>query len=240
MKFSHLTRVYLNESLQEEQSISLLGADLHYINSVMRLKVGHSLRVFNESNGEFLAIIEKVSRSCLVIKITEFLRAPLKEKNLILAMCIIKPDRFSEAVKAAVQLGVTKIIPVISERTQLKTIPHERIEKIILQSTQQSERFKPAELTTEIELQKILGHDELRQIIFACESADEDALIKNIEKWHDQVAVLVGPEGGFTDEEITMLQHSSRVTTVSLGNSVLRAETASIASLACTQMMRNN
>ncbi|HJK86477.1 MAG TPA: RsmE family RNA methyltransferase [Candidatus Megaira endosymbiont of Nemacystus decipiens] len=237
MKFSHLPRVYIDESLSQDKKISIQDKLLHYLKQVMRLKSEQLIRIFNAQDGEFLAKIISIDKSAMLIKLDRKIRNLYFNPPLILAICIIKPERFSEAIRSAIQIGVTKIIPVISSRTQFKSIAREKIQKIILQSIQQSERFKITELSPILTLTELMKED-IEQIIFANESENEPNKIKKITEFADKICVLIGPEGGFTEEEKELIKSNKNVRSVSLGSSVLRTETASTCALACVQMMR--
>ena len=239
MKFSHLTRVYTTESLIENQTVIIGDEDFHYLKSVMRLRESESFRLFNSNDGEFLVKILTIGRSSLKVVVESLLRQVVREKNLVLAMCIIKPDRMLEAIKGAVQLGVTQIIPIISERTQYKKILQDRIRRCIIQATEQCERFTPAELLPQMSLLDFCKIKDFEQIIFASESEDESNKIRNINKIKERVTILIGPEGGFSGHEVEMIKSYKHALPVSLGQLVLRAEIAALAALACISMMRN-
>lgn len=238
MKISHLNRVYINFSLSKNQTITIEGAEFHYLKSVLRLKNGQIFRIFNEHSGEFIAKITMVSKNNLTVVVDEKLRDVITKKPIILALAIIKPERFIEAIKAATSLGVTKIIPVISERSQYQTINYERVTKCIIEATEQSERLCPPELSEVMNLSDFGASNDIEQIIFASEDEHEAKLISNIKHFSDCLAILIGPEGGFTPEEKKYINSISTASSVSLGNTVLRSEIASTAAIACVTMMR--
>lgn len=238
MKFSHLSRLYSNSTIVQNQVLKIEGEDFFYLKSVMRLRQNDIFRIFNEINGEFLVKIESIDKHNINILPFEQIRIPLQEKELILGICLIKPDRMTEAIIASIQLGVTKIIPLISERTQYKTINYQKISKCIIQAIEQCERFKPPYLLREMQLTDFCKLDNIDQIIFACESEDVAYKINNIDEIKQNVAVLIGPEGGFSEKETAFIKSISHVNSVSLGSTVLRAETAAITAIACVQMVR--
>ncbi|MDG1437205.1 MAG: RsmE family RNA methyltransferase [Rickettsiaceae bacterium] len=238
MKFSHLSRVYSTESLAKNQTIIISGEDFHYLKSVIRLRVSDGFRLFNAQDGEFLVKITEIGRSSLTVVAEELLREIPHEKPLALAMCIIKQDRMFEAIKAAVQLGVTQIIPIISERTQYKKLAQDRVHRCIRQAIEQSERFVLTEPFPPVSLSEFCSSDNYEQIIAACESEDENNKIINLESIKNNVAILIGPEGGFSEEEVQMMSSVDRIDRVSLGASVLRAETAAIAAIASVTMLK--
>ena len=238
MKFSNLARVYVTDSIVNNQSIIIEGDNFHYLKSAIRLKLSAKFRLFNSCDGEFLVEIIEINRSSLCVHVREFMRSVTQEADLSLAMCIIKPDRMLEAIRGAVQIGVTSIIPLISERTQYKTINRDKFEKSIIQSTEQSEHFVPALLKDPMTLESFIQTNDFEQIIFASEVETDNNKIVNINNLKDKIAVLIGPEGGFSDIEITTLKTYDHILPVTLGRAVLRAETAAIAALACVSMVR--
>lgn len=237
MKFSQLFRIYVNQPLNKNQTISLAGERQHYLSSVIRLKITEQIRVFNEQDGEFIAQVKLINKKEITLTVLDSFRSVVSEPGFVLALCIIKLDRFLEAIRAAVQIGVTEIIPIISSRVQIKKVPREKIENILQQSTEQSERFKVPILAKETYLEDLMSRHDIEQIIFANENEMESKIIANIDDWKDNLCVLVGPEGGFTDQEITLLDNS-KITSVSLGRTVMRSEVAAIVALGCIKIMR--
>lgn len=240
MKFSNLPRIYTTYRIEKNQSLTLSDELFHYCKSVLRMKASEEFRLFNETDGEFKVKITAINKRDLNVLPLEKIRGTVVLPPLTLAICIIKPERFIEAIKGVVQLGVTEIIPVISERTQFKSINHERISKCIIEATEQSERLTPALLHQPIKLAELADLSDIEQIIFANEEEIPENKINSIGAFKDNVAVLVGPEGGFTADEKIMLLAHPKVSSVSLGNTVLRSETAAVAMLACVSMMRKH
>lgn len=238
MKFSHLTRIYNTSLSGKNQTITFEGDSFHYIKNVLRMRPGELFRIFNKREGEYLAEIIEVGRNKLVVKVGELFRNATIESPLSLAMCIIKPDRMIEAIKAAVQLGVTELIPVISERTQTKSINIEKFNKSITQVTEQCERFKVPIMHEPILLRSLLSNRINQQLIFANEE-EENYSIKDIKLWQKEVMLLIGPEGGFTEKEKEEINEKSNTTSISLGNTVLRAEIAAISALANIKLLRS-
>lgn len=237
MKFSQLFRIYVNQSLRKNQTICLDGERQHYLSSVIRLKSTQKIRVFNEYDGEFVAQVKSISKKETILIVEDHFRQITSERRLILALCIIKLDRFAEAIRAAVQIGVTEIIPIISSRVQLRQVPREKIQNILQQSTEQSERFTVPILATEISLEDLVQRRDIEQIIFANENETGNKIIADINEWKENLCVLVGPEGGFTEQEIKLLNQSN-ATSISLGETVMRSEIATIVTLGCVKMMR--
>lgn len=238
MKFSHLPRIYTSEHIYEKQIVIMEKDNFHYLKSVIRVRKSEAFRLFNELDGEFLVTIQEINRASLEIEVGELIREIEEEKPLELALCIIKQDRMLEAIKSAVQLGATRIIPLVSDRTQYKQIQKEKIQKCIIGSVQQCERFKPPVLEQEMNLLDFVNKFSDKQIIFACEAENENNKILNINKIEDSPVILIGPEGGFNEQEIAMIRAMKKTESVSLGRSVLRAEVAVASALSCVSMVR--
>lgn len=238
MKFSSLSRIYTTSRIAKNQIITLSDDIFHYCKSVLRMKISEEFRLFNSIDGEFKAEIRAINKRDLQVVIGKKLRKVEYQKPLILAMCIIKPDRFTEALKAAVQQGVTEIIPVISERTQFKNINQQRLTKCIIESVEQSEGFLIPVLRLPVNLKEFCNINGVDQIIFANEEESGGVKISFIKKFEENIAILVGPEGGFSPSEKEKLISNPKVISVSLGNRVLRSEVATINMVACVNLMR--
>lgn len=233
-------RIHFNISLAEGQTIEISDKNrLNYISTVLRLKIGAKIRVFNHNDGEFIAHIVQIDKKKIIFNIENQFRSTKEEPELILALSIIKLDRFLEAIRASVQIGVTSIIPVISQRTQFRHVPHEKIEAILEQSVQQSERFQIPELKQPTKLEDLLKDPNIAQIIVADETiSEQDGCISSLKPKQQGLCVLIGPEGGFGESEIDLLHRTEHTNSISLGSNILRAETAAIVALGCVAMIR--
>jgi len=238
MKFSSLSRIYTTSRIAKNQIITLSDDIFHYCKSVLRMKISEEFRLFNSIDGEFKAEIRAINKRDLQVFIGQKLREVEHQNPLILAMCIIKPDRFTEALKAVVQQGVTEIIPVISVRTQFRSINQQRLTKCIIESVEQSEGFVIPVLRLPVNLKEFCNINEVDQIIFANEEESGGVKISSIKKFEENIAILVGPEGGFSPSEKEKLISNPKIISVSLGNRVLRSEVAAINMVACVNLMR--
>jgi len=226
MKFSKLPRIYTTQRIEKKQIIVIEQDNFHYLKSVIRIRKFHTFRLFNSYDGEFEVTVQDINSNNVKIQVGVLLRKVQKETDLELAVCIIKPNRMLDAIKSAVQLGVTRIIPVISQRTQYKKLSRNRIQKCIIQSVQQCERFYIPILEPELTFSDFCNKFQSRQIIIACEFAKENNTIINIHKIEDKFIVLIGPEGGFSTQEIAQINSLNYTRCISLGQTVLRTEVA--------------
>lgn len=239
MKFSKLTRVYTSNKLIENQTLNLDNCYRHYLKNVLRLKVGDKFRIFNGQCGEFLAQIDDITKSSLSINLIAFLRKPITEPILVLGLSIIKNDKMLEAINTAVQLGVTGIIPLISERSQFRTINIDRLQKCIIEATEQSERLNPPYLGSLTSLNNY-HHLDLEMIIYANENEVVENSMAKLKFLATKISLIIGPEGGLTEREINMLAAWQNTYSVSLSSNVLRSETAVCVGLAQLQLVRDN
>jgi 16S rRNA (uracil1498-N3)-methyltransferase len=238
MKFSPLSRIYINSELIEDQILNL-DSHTHYINTVLRLKIGNRLRVFNNINGEFTAEIINITKGSVLIKLENSLRKPAIEPILILGLCLIKSDKLRDAINMAVQLGVTEIIPIIAERSQMRSINKERLQKCIIEAVEQSERLAVPSLgpLTLLQYFNILDSD---LIFYANENETEENSLMQFQALPNKLSLIIGPEGGFTDSELNMLSSWQNSQSISLGPNILKTETAVAAGLAQLQLIRSN
>ncbi|WP_342267493.1 16S rRNA (uracil(1498)-N(3))-methyltransferase [Candidatus Tisiphia endosymbiont of Empis tessellata] len=232
MKISRLHRIYSNTKLIENYSLNLAEDHSHYLKTVLRLKVGDHFRIFNGTDGEFIAQITGITKNNLHVGLTNILRKATVEPELTLGISIIKSDRMLDAIDMAVQLGVTKIIPLIAERSQFRTVNTQRLMKCIIESTEQSERLIiPCILMPVVSLSLFLEQTLDNSIIYTNENEDENnTLLKIMPIYSSDISanlsVVVGPEGGFSQNELQMLSLRPNTLSISLGSNILRTETA--------------
>lgn len=228
MKYSKLPRLYCKSHLEKDMILSLYEEEVNYIKNVLRLKDGFEIRIFNENSGEYFGQVFFQKKE-VNVKVGEIFRKKEElEKEITLYLSIIKQDKFELVCDMATQLGVKKIIPLITSRVQRKEINNERLEKIILAAVKQSERLTIPELAEPIGLDDLRNHDH--EVLFFANELEDHDLVCNIDKYND-IGIIIGPEGGFTDEEVSNLLKFKNIKSISLGKNILRAETAAIALL---------
>ncbi|MET0181965.1 MAG: 16S rRNA (uracil(1498)-N(3))-methyltransferase [Caulobacterales bacterium] len=238
-------RLYIEDALHEGAQLSLDDGQSRKLTSVLRLGPGSGVRVFNEE-GEWRAIIAAASKKGVTVEIGAQSRQARRAPDLDLLFAPVKRDATDLVVEKATELGVRRIRPVITARTIADTVRLDRLSLIARSAAEQTERFDIPEIAPPLPLIKALdGWEEARALIYA----DEAGEVWGGEKARDiaralaalnadaPLAVLIGPEGGFTPEERTLLRSKRCVIPVSLGPRILRAETAAIATLAVVQAL---
>ena len=221
-----LPRLYVDHPLKDGQDIILDKEQSHYLGNVLRKKQGDDLRLFNGRDGEWLSGITSVSKKELTVLLKEqILPQPSETRDKRLYFAPIKKQRLDFLVEKSVELGVTELIPVITANTENRYLKHERMSAQIIEASEQCERLTVPVLRKEIKLVDIAkeGHS-----IMAAIERDENAAHINETKCN---AVLIGPEGGFTQEEVQWLKVQDNIIAVNLGTTILRAETAALYAL---------
>ena len=225
-----MIRLFVEENLKEGEIISLDEKKVHYLIHVMRCNVGDEVYLFNGKDGEFKSTILQETKKKFSLNIVEKTKEFLPVETCILCPAIIKKENMDFVLQKATELGVSEIFPVITDRTVVRNFNLERAKSIVAEAAEQSERLdcpivhEPCSLT---ELFKLIP--EQSTVFFLSERGET-----NYKKTTIKTPVfLVGPEGGFTPKEVQYIEKYQNTATLHLGTTILRAETASIAILAC-------
>lgn len=242
MKFSNLNRIYVNSKLNENSLLTLMGDHFHYLKNVLRLRINDHFRIFNPDNGEFIVQIIEITKNNLSVNISKCLRQPysLDTTQLTLGLSIIKMDKMLDAINMAVQLGVDRIVPLITERSQLRHINEQKVLKSIIEATEQSERLNLAILEPLIPLDQYLNQHQNDIVIYANENEVTQNSLLEICSLTSNISFIVGPEGGFSSQELSMLLSYSNARSISLSANILRTETAVAAGLAQLGLVKNS
>jgi 16S rRNA (uracil1498-N3)-methyltransferase len=225
-------RLFVPDPLLEGATVPLDRARAHYLRDVMRLRTGAPVHLFNGIDGEWLAILGG-DRKAAVLEIGQRRRAQAVEPGPVLLFAPIKRPRLEWLLEKAVELGVARLVPVLTERTVVRPESSERLRARVIEAAEQCERLTvpalddPADLLGAVDA---LPSGEL--LAFADEQGGG---VPAIDLFREQpvTALLIGPEGGFTPAERKALLARARIRAVSLGPRILRAETAALHALAC-------
>ena len=237
MKDTKHIRLFLGAELKPEVEVDLSEKMSHYLVNVMRCVQGDEIRCFNSSDGEFLCQITQQDKKKSVIKVGKQLRLPEPVGNLWLVFSPLKKDKTDFVIEKAVELGVSKIIPVLTKFTNTDKIKIERFRAQAIEAAEQCERLSIPEISEAVELDRLLKDwNESRILFFMDERRKGEPIVQVFKgKAGCPAAVLIGPEGGFSEDEAEKLTKQKFVKNVSLGPRILRAETAAAASLAIWQ-----
>lgn len=230
-----LARLYVAEKLGVGARIDLPPNQAHFLGTVMRKKVGDQVRLFNGEDGEWLAEIGSLSKRKARIIVSEQLRPAKPAPDIWLLFAPVKKNRNSFIVEKATELGVSLLQPIMTSRTT-SSIKSGKMSAQIIEAAEQTERLDLPKICEAVKLQNLLeGWDEARTLVFADEAGDGLPAVQVLAEIKSPCAVLIGPEGGFTDEERELLRSKPFVTPISLGPRILRADTAALSVLAIWQ-----
>ena len=221
-------RLHVEAPLHEGAQIPLPEAQSHYLANVMRLSVDDSLRLFNAAAGEWRAHVTKISRKAVVLEVSGQTRPPAPEPDSWLCFALLKRQKTDFVVEKATELGVSVIQPILTARTQADHVNLERLRAIATEAAEQCERLLVPEIHAPLHVEKLMANWPARRLFIA----DERRTAALLAPSPGPSALMIGPEGGFTDSELEGIARTPLVTRVSLGRRILRAETAAIAGLA--------
>ena len=229
-------RLYVPEPLDETE-LNLGEDQSHYLANVMRAKTGQRVRIFNGTDGEWLAMIQAITKRHVTVRLEKKIRRPAPEPEVTLLLAPIKRTPFDYVIQKAVELGVARIIPVLTERTIVARVNLERLQANAIEAAEQSDRLTVPEIAAPAALgTSIRGLAAGTSVIFCDEAGDAAPLAQALSKMPlGPMAILTGPEGGFSPQERAMLRGQTFVIPVSLGPRILRADTAALAALAVWQ-----
>jgi len=231
-----LARLYVEPPLSEGGAVELPKPQAHYIATVLRKSEGDAVRVFNGHDGEWRAEITAAGKKGVTLTVTQKLRAPVAVPDLWLLFAPIKRARTDFIIEKATELGAAQIRPVITQRTQFPKIRLDRMQAQVIEAAEQTERLDIPAVHRPVKLDAVLSDwDAGRTLIFADEAGGGQSAYELCRSVQGPAAVLIGPEGGFTDKERELLLSKSYVRPVTLGPRILRADTAAVSLLTLYQ-----
>ena len=221
-------RLFFKESLSLNLTAKLDKSQSHYVNKVMRIKVGEVFSLFNNS-GEWEAKILTISKSIVEFNITKQLRQKENVKELWLAFSPIKSNYFNFMIQKATELGVTKFIPIIFDRTIVRKINKERLEKVIIEAAEQSNRINVPSIEEPQSLKDFLSNEKMDLIFTDLNSQNKKIDLDKLT--NNPTCVIIGPEGDFSEEEREKILSFKGVQPIKINENILRSETAVISAL---------
>ncbi len=223
-----LPRLYVDTELAPDASLTLDPAQSNYLVNVLRLVEGAQLKLFDDRTGEWLGEIAHAHRKAAQVRVVRHLRPREPVPDLWLCFAPIKHGRLEWIVERATELGVARIVPVVTARTIVRTVKHDKLHAHVIEAAEQCERTALPALSDAVTLDALLATWPTdRTLLFADERGDGVAIAHP-----GACAILIGPEGGFTDDEIAAISAHPSARAVSLGPRILRADTAAVAAVA--------
>ena len=223
-------RLYHPKCIVENATGLLSKEHTHYINNVMRLKRGSSIYLFNKE-GEWKSEIVFLDKDRVEVKFLEKIRKASTISKIELAICLVKKSPMEIIFQKATELGVSKIIPIVSERTEIKELNNSRAKKIVVEATEQSNQFIPPEISEVVKLKDFVNSlDESTKLLFA--DVNSKASLKTEDLINSKsLCILIGPEGDFSPTERDFILGNKTVKPFSLSKNILRSDTAVISAI---------
>jgi len=245
-------RLYSPEPLAPGLPVPLGAEQAHYLRAVLRREIGAAIALFNDRDGEFDAVIETLSKKGATARIGGRIKAPARADPLELLFAPVKRGPMETIVQKATELGVTRLSPVLTRRTNADTLRTDRLTAIAVEAAEQCGRLAPPVVSPPRRLADALAAWPADRTLIFCDEAGDDEtapwggpdgrappLLEAVAAATLPVAgVLIGPEGGFAPDERADLRARAFVAPASLGPLILRADTAAIAALALIGAMR--
>lgn len=232
------TRLYIDAPLAAGSEISLERDQTNYLLNVLRLKRGDAVLLFNGHDGEWRANLASASKRAASVAVEARTRAQTPAGNLRFLFAPLKHARLDYLVQKAVEMGASHLQPVITRHTQVTRVNLDRMRANVIEAAQQCGILSVPDVAELATFEEIMG-DTDRLLVFCDESAEVNdpvaALVAAYPNPGAPLAVLIGPEGGFSEEERAVLLKRPKVVRIALGPRILRADTAAVAALALVQ-----
>jgi 16S rRNA (uracil1498-N3)-methyltransferase len=236
-------RLYVADPLGDGARLGLAAAPAKYLRNVLRLAAGAAVLVFNGRDGEWRARLAEGGRRSLTLVLEERTRAQTVPPDLHYLFAPLKHARLDYMVQKAVEMGAGRLAPVLTRHTQVARVNLDRMRANAIEAAEQCGILTLPEIAAPIPLERLIAaHDPARLLVFC----DEDAPVKDpvaalsaaragaAQGPTPPLAVLIGPEGGFAEDERAALLALPNVVRLALGPRILRADTAAVAALALT------
>ena len=223
-------RLYYPNSIVENTTSLLSKEHTHYVANVMRLKRGSNINFFNKE-GEWVSEIVFLEKDRIEVKFLNRLKKSVQTSSMELAICLVKKNPMEIILQKATELGVVKITPIISDRTEVKELNLERAKKIVIEATEQSNQLSPPEISKITKLKDFVNNLNETSKLFFADINSKDKLKKEDIKGDNLKTILIGPEGDFTPNERKMILENKNTISFSLSKNILKTETATISAL---------
>ena len=223
-------RLFFLKSLSLNLTAKLDKSQSHYVNKVMRIKVNETFSLFN-IGGEWEAKIIDISKNIVEFNIIKHLRQKENTKEVWLAFSPIKSNYFNFMIQKATELGVTKFLPIIFDRTVVRKINKERLQKIIIEAAEQSNRINVPLIEKPQNLKKFLNENKNKIDLIFTDLNSQNKKLDTRELSKKPICLIIGPEGDFSESERKEILTFREVKPFKINENILRSETAAISAI---------
>jgi len=224
-------RLFVDEEIADDREIRIDGGQAHYLISVMRLKPGAPVKLFDDRTGEWLAEAVAIGKRDLVLGVRARLRAREAAPDLWLCAAPIKKGRIDWVAEKACELGVDRLVPVLTRRTVIDRINSDRLRAHMIEAAEQCGRTALPALAEPVKLAALLRTWPAGRALFFADEAGGANALDAMRAHAGPAAILIGPEGGFDAEERAAIRALPQAHGISLGPRILRADTAAAAAV---------
>src|SRR4051812_34934489 len=221
-----LPRLFVRSPLSESAAVELDATQANYLGNVLRLGVGAELLLFDGSSGEWLAHIAEAGKKRMMLTVERQTREPEEIPDVWLAFAPVKRAQTDWLVEKATELGAARLMPVMTRRTVAERVKLERLNAIAVEAAEQCGRTRLPQIDDPVTLAQLLEQRDPERMLYFADEAGGEAAAKAFKPGPAQL--LIGPEGGFADEERSAIRAAPNGVAISLGPRILRAETAAL------------
>jgi 16S rRNA (uracil1498-N3)-methyltransferase len=231
-------RLFFSESLSLNLAAKLNKPQSHYVNKVMRIKMNETLSLFN-SSGEWEAKVKEITKGIVEFIVTKQLKHKENSKEIWLAFSPIKSNYFNFMIQKATELGVTKFLPIIFDRTIVRKINRDRLQKIIIEATEQSNRINVPSIEKPQNLKKFLNENKNKIDLIFTDLNSQNKKLDTKELSKKPICLIIGPEGDFSESEREEILTFRGVKPLKINENILRSETAAISAISIINYLIN-
>ena len=231
-------RLFFSESLSINLNSKLEKSQSHYLTKVMRLKVGELFSLFNQS-GEWEAKINEISKGIVEFSVVKHLRSQENSKEVWLAFSPIKSNYFNFMIQKSTELGITKFLPIIFDRTIVRKINKQRLEKVIIEAAEQSNRINIPKIEKPINLKSFLNKNKNKMNLIFTDLNSKNTKLDLNKLTNKPICIIIGPEGDFSEVEREEILSYEEVNSIKINKNILRSETAAISAISIVNYFVN-
>lgn len=233
-----MIRIFLNlDKIKPNDILNITDNNLSYLKNVMRVKISDQIIIFNGKDGDFLAKITEIAKKKLTIQVNSRIKEQNQLAKISLAFSIVKNNTLESIAKRGMEMGVTKFIPIVTQRSFMNKFNKEKFYSNVKEGAEQCERNDLAIITELQNLENFLKnyHDDDKILILCDESKNPEKtshIFNKINVQNREIIIIIGPEGGFSEQELNLIKSKKHLKAISLGERILRVDTAIVSCLA--------